>query len=434
MTTRRKLVLSTLFGAGGVGLRALATGLPAAFFGNPRRALAQLGACVPGEAQSIIFSTSAQGDSINTAVPGTYEDPMIVHSPDPALAPKPLVIRGKTFTAGAPWAALPQKVLDRTVFWHVMTDTPVHSKEPDVLKLMGAIEEREMLPSLLARQLAPCLGTVQPQPITVGALTPSESLSYGGAALPVIPPLALRATLANPQGPLSALQPLRTRTLDQLYGLYKEEATAAQKRHLDALLTSHRQVRSIEQGLLDTLSQIKDNSPASQVKAAVTLIQMKVSPVVVIHIPFGGDNHRDPGLQLETAETLSGVATIAALMEQLAAAGLEDRVSFVTLNVFGRTLGPGNNNGRTHNSNHQVSLTIGQPFAGGVIGAVAPAAVDYGALPIDSQTGAGRAGADIQPVDTLAAFAQTVHAAVGADPAAIKAPRQTAKVVGAALV
>jgi len=433
MTSRRQFVLSTLFGAGGVGLRALATGLPAAFLASPRRALADLGACVPGKAQSIIFSTSAAGDSINCSVPGTYEDPLIVHSPDPALAPKPLVIRGQTFTAGAPWATLPQKVLDRTVFWHVMTDTPVHSKEPDVLRLMGATPAREMLPSLLARQLAPCLGTVQPQPITVGALTPSESLSYGGAALPIIPPLALRATLANPQGPLSGLQALRTRTLDQLYAVYQQQASPAQKRHLDSLVTSHRQVRSIEQGLLDVLSQIKDNGPASQVKAAVTLMQMKVSPVVVIHIPFGGDNHRDPGLQLETAETLTGVATIGSLMEQLAAAGLEDRVSFVTLNVFGRTLGPGNNDGRTHNSNHQVSLTVGKPFAGGVIGGIAPVGMDYGALPIDSKSGAARMDGDIQAVDTLAAFAQTVHAAVGADPSAIKAPRESAKVVGAAL-
>jgi hypothetical protein len=434
MTSRRRMILSTLFGAGGVGLRALATGLPAVFLSSPRRALADLTACVPEKAQSIIFSTSAAGDSINASVPGTYEDPMIVHSPDPALAAKPLLIRGQTFTAGAPWAGLPQKVLDRTVFWHIMTDTPVHSKEPEVLRLQGAAAGREMLPSLLARQLAPCLGTVQPQPISVGALTPSESLSYAGAALPVIPPLALRATLANPQGPLSALQSLRTRTLDDLYALYKEQASPAQRRHLDALLTSQRQVRSIEQGLLDTLSQIKDNGPASQVKAAVTLVQMKVSPVVVIHVPFGGDNHRDPGLAQETADTVAGVATIGALMEQLAAAGLEDRVSFVTLNVFGRTLGAGNINGRTHNSNHQVSLTIGKPFAGGVIGGVVPVDADYGALPLDSKTGAGRPDGDILAIDTLAAFAQTVHAAVGADPAAVQAPRDTGKIVHAALV
>jgi len=433
--SRRAALFSTLFGARWVGLRALATGLPAAFLANPRRALAQpaAGCAAADKAQFIIFSTSGDGDPINTTVPGTYGDPLIVHSPDPALAPKPLVIRGQTHTAAAPWSTLPQPVLDRTVFWHVMTDTPVHSKEPDVLKLMGATRKREMLPSVLAQQLAPCLGTIQAQPITVGALTPSETLSYAGAALPVIPPLALRATLANPQGPLSALQRLRNTTLDELHGLYESAASPAQRRYMDALVASHAQVRNLEQGLLDALSQIKDNGAESQVKAAITLVQMKVSPVVAIHIPFGGDNHRDPGLANEAAQTISGVATIASLMRQLASAGLADRVTFMTLNVFGRTLGPGNGNGRAHNSNHQVSLTIGKPFRGGVVGAVGRVDVDYGSLPIDAATGVGSAGGDIRPLDTLAAFAQSALAAIGGDSSVITSPGGTAKVVTGAL-
>jgi hypothetical protein len=171
----RRRLLSALLGAGHVGLRALATGLPPAFLAHPRRALAQAAPACADKAQFIIFSTSGDGDSINTCVPGVYEDPLIVHSPDPALAPRPLVIRDRTYSAAAPWSALPQKVLDRTVFWHLMTDTPVHSKQPEVLELMGATQKREMLPSLLARHLAPCLGTVQPQPITVGALTPPRA-------------------------------------------------------------------------------------------------------------------------------------------------------------------------------------------------------------------------------------------------------------------
>ena len=39
--SRRQLLLSTLFGAGAVGLRALATGLPASFLLSPRKALAE---------------------------------------------------------------------------------------------------------------------------------------------------------------------------------------------------------------------------------------------------------------------------------------------------------------------------------------------------------------------------------------------------------
>ena len=68
-----------------------------------------------------------------------YDDPMITHSADPAMAPATLTLRGQSFKAAAPWATLPQAVLNRTTFWHLMTNTPVHPKEPDVLKLMGGL-------------------------------------------------------------------------------------------------------------------------------------------------------------------------------------------------------------------------------------------------------------------------------------------------------
>jgi hypothetical protein len=437
MISRRDALLSTLFGAGHVGLRALATGLPASLLLRPREALADPSAaqCVtPAKAQYIIFNTSGAGDPINANVPGTYEDSKITHSADPMMAPVRLMIQGQPHTAAAPWATLPQNVLDRTVFWHVMTDTPVHPKEQQVLELMGATQAGEMLPSLLARQLAPCLGTVQAQPISVGAASPSEALSYRGAALPVVPALALKATLTNPAGPLTALQPLRDQTLNQLYDLYKNSAGPAQRRYVDSLVTSQQQVRDIQQGLLHALTSIKDNTAASQMLAAVTLIQMNVSPVVAVHIPFGGDNHRDIALATETAQTIAGVATIVSLMQQLASAGLQDKVTFMSLNVFGRTLGPTNTDGRQHNSNHQTSITIGKPFRGGVVGAVGPVGSDYGALQIDSTSGAGRAGADINAVDTLASFGQTMLASIGADPSVISSPNGTGKVIRSALV
>src|SRR5215471_16722078 len=418
MITRREAILSTLFGAGCVGLRALATGLPASFLLNPRRALAAAGgpACESvDKAQYIIFSTSGGGDPINASVPGTYDDPNVVHSPDATMVATPLTIRGQSFSAAAPWATLPQNVLDRTCFWHLMTNTPVHPKEPQVLELMGATSAGEMLPSLLAKQVAPCLGTIQTQPISVGATTPAEGLSYGGAALPIIPALALKNTLTNMPGPLTNLQPLRDQTLAQLYDLYKQDATPAQRLYIDSLVTSQAQVRNVNQSLLGMLSSIKDNTPASQVLAAVTLIQMNVTPVIAIHIPFGGDNHRDVGLAAETTQTVAGVATIVSLMQQLATAGLTDKVTFMSLNVFGRTIGQGNTDGRQHNENHQVSITIGKPFAGGVIGGVAPMAGDYGATALDSSTGASSAAGDVKATDTLASLGKTAMAAVGVD-------------------
>ena len=93
MITRRQAITSTLFGSGYIGLRALATGLPASFLLNPRRALAadpQPGCATQSKAQYIILNTSGSGDPINANVPGTYDDPKIVHSTDPTMAATPL--------------------------------------------------------------------------------------------------------------------------------------------------------------------------------------------------------------------------------------------------------------------------------------------------------------------------------------------------------
>jgi hypothetical protein len=415
MITRRTALMSTLFGAGYVGLRALATGIPAATLLKGRRALADVTGCVDqAKAQYIILSTSGQGDPINGNVPGTYADQGnggIIHPADAAMAATTLRLSGRNYTAAKPWAELPQNVLDRTCFWHMRTNTPVHPKEPEVLKLFGTTTPDEMLPSLLSKQLAPCLGTVQQQPLTLGATSPSEGLSFAGQALPIIPPLALKATLTNPGGPLGNLQSLRDQTLAQLDGVYRNKATKAQRAYLDSLVNSQSQVRNIRQDLLDRLDSITNNDIESQMTAALTLIQMNVTPVVVVHVKFGGDNHNDNGLAKETQETISGVAAINSLMSQLASAGLSDQVTFMSLNVFGRTIGPGTANGRQHNENHQVSLSIGKPFKGGVIGGVAQVGNDYGCTGIDPSTG-GK-GSGIAAGETLPSFGKTMLASVG---------------------
>ena len=139
-TSRRKLLMSALFGAGYVGLRALATGIPASVLLQGHRAFADgAPACADrSKAQFVVLATSGNGDPINANVPGTYEDTGISHSADPTMKPTTMTLGGKAVTAALPWTQLPQSVLDRTAFWHLMTNTPVHPKEPDVLKLMGA--------------------------------------------------------------------------------------------------------------------------------------------------------------------------------------------------------------------------------------------------------------------------------------------------------
>ncbi len=433
--SRRAALAQTLLGAGAVTLRALATGLPVSFLLDPARALAGEQVCGDlAKAQFIIFNTSGKGDPINANVPGCYENAGIVHSSDPAMAPTSFSLGGRSVTAAKPWSMLPAAALARTGFWHLMTNTPVHPKEPEVLHLNGAIRPSEMLPSLLAKHLAACLGTLQTQPITVGASSPSEGLSASGAALPIIPPLALKATLLAPGGALGNLTALRAQTLTAMNDVYKTVATRAQRAYLDSLMTSQAQVKGIHQDLLQALDSISDNGVDSQLTAALTLIQMNVSPLVAIHLPFGGDNHHDEGLGDETNETVSGVASISTLMNKLDAAGLADKVSFVSLNVFGRTLGAASANGRQHNPNHQVSITIGKPFRAGVFGGVTEVDGDFGALPIDSATGQGKPGADISALETLASFGKTLLTAVGVQPDVVNTAIPSGKVVSAGLM
>lgn len=436
--SRRDTLMTALFGAGYVGLRALATGLPISLLTNPRTAMADdnTATCFAKEkAQYIIMSTCSTGDPMNGNVPGTYDDPNVVHPLDPAMAETPMMIGGQSYKAALPWTTLPANVAARTCFFHHATLTNAHPNQPKVMRLMGAVKRQEMLMSVLAKQLAPCLGTVQPEPVTIGANGPSEALSYEGRNLPILSAPGLRALLTSPTGPLTNLQKLRDADLNRLSDLYRTSGTPAQRAFLDRYATSQTQVRQISQTLLDNLSGLKDNSVSSQITAAITLIRMNVSPVVSMRIPFGGDNHTDVDLQRETAQTVTGVASIAQLMQALAAAGLQDRVTFVAMNVFGRTMSLAHKQrtGRDHLANHHCTIMIGKGIRGSVIGGIAPKAGDYGALPINSTTGKGDAGGDVAFEDTLGSVGKTLGIAVGVKPAVLEDQITQGKAIAPAL-
>jgi ABC-type sugar transport system substrate-binding protein len=80
-----------------------------------------------------------------------------------------------------------------------------------------------------------------------------------------------------------------------------------------------------------------------------------------------------------------------------------------------------------------VSLTIGKPIRGGVVGGLQPVAKDYGATAIDSKTGKSSASGDISAADSLASYGQTLLAAVGVDPALIAGQINAGKVVSGVL-
>ncbi len=434
--TRRDMLEKALFGAGYAGLRALATGLPLAAFTRPLSALAQeMTTCTAADkanAKFLILSTSASGDPMNANVPGTYAFPDMAHALDPGMARTDFKLGNQAVTAAQLWSTLPQWALDRTSFFHHATLTNNHANLPKVMKVMGMTARQEMMPSIFARHLAPCLGTVQTEPVSVGA---GEILTYNGRGLPNVPPTGLRDVLTRPKGTLATLQQLRDQTVDKIYGALKENGTPAQRAYLDSLAMSRRQARSLSDDLLGMLAGITTDTSAGQVLAAVALVRMNVAPVIAIRIDFGGDNHTDPDLmKSEVPAHATAMVRITALMEAVRQYGLEDKVVFAAQNVFGRTLKKLGTTGRDHWASHHVTVMMGKTIRPGVIGGLEPKSGDYYATPIDSVSGRGTpGGGDIPFGETLASVAKTLGRAVGLPKALLDTQISGGKPVAAAL-
>ena len=426
---RRDALLTALFGAGHVGLRALATGLPAWFIANPRSATAQMLDCAitaKEKLQYLIVSTSSAGDPINCNVPGTYEAPAIIHPNQPTMAPAMVNLGGKTYGAALPWAstdtggALAAATLARTAFFHHTTRSTVHGDQPKVMKLLGALQGGEMVVSAFAKHLAGCFGTVQPEPVAVGARgNSSELVSYAGRTLPSISPMQLKQLLTgNRNDPLVRIRTLRDQALDQLNAMAKTDSTMVQKQFLDAMALSTQQVRKLVEQLATTLNSINSDDTRGQALAAAALISANVTPVVTMRSPFGGDNHTDTDLAIEAAQHVTGVQAIQAVQDALAMLGLTDKVTFATLNVFGRNLNgipkTDGRTGRDHYGNHAVTVMIGKNVAPGVYGGVAQgSSAAFLASAIESATGAPSPAGDIPVAQTHVSAMRTLGVALG---------------------
>jgi hypothetical protein len=127
-----------------------------------------------------------------------------------------------------------------------------------------------------------------------------------------------------------------------------------------------------------------------------------------------------------------------------AGVSLTDRVTFATLNVFGRNLNAiqkvTDRTGRDHYGNHSVMVMIGKNIKAGVVGGLVAGSTatspPYQAGDIDSGTGAQVTGGDVPATQSQAAAVRTLGAALGL-PDSIVAGDYTAgaggKIVTAAL-
>lgn len=433
MISRREALRGGLLGAGMLGLRAMATGLPISFLLNPSIARSDEACAAMDASQFLILSMSANGDAINCNVPGTYDLPAtfaagtINHPDTPEMAQTTLKLGATTTSAAAPWASLPQSVLDRTAFFHHRTQTANHGELNKVLNLFGQLRRGEEVVSYYSKNLSQCFGTVQPQPVTIGG----ETASYGGRYLPNLSPLGLKAILTGPTGITKDLQALRDTSLDKLNALFKQNRaeTTAERAFLDQMALSQKQIRALIEQVASDLQAITANDATNQVNAAVLLVKMNVTPVVTIHLPFSGDNHTDALWKNESAQTVSSVANIKQLTDKLKTYGLQDKVTFATMNVFGRQFDTVL--GRGHNASHSVSVMIGKGIKGGIIGGLIPGgkSADF-----DAATGAISLTGDVPSGDSLASVAKTLGRAIGISQASVDDQITAGKTVTAALV
>ncbi|HXU04243.1 MAG TPA: DUF1501 domain-containing protein, partial [Polyangia bacterium] len=422
MLKRRDALLTGLFGTGYVGLRAMATGLPAWFILNPRKANAQSLQCaITNQAtmQYLLVSANFNGDPINCNCPGTYATGgttvanLAIHPTQEEVSATTVSLGGVSYGAALPWAdpsvvvgaskgQLKSATLARTSFFHHLTASTVHGDQPKVMKLMGKTSGNEMLVSAFAKHLAPCFNTVQPEPIAVGAgRNGAELVSFSGRTLPSIAPTQLKQLLTGSKtDPLVKLRTVRDTTIDKLNTLAKSDGTGAQKAFLDAMALSQTQVRKLADQLSTTLASITSDNVQGQALAAAALFAANVTPVVTMRIAFGGDNHTDTNLQAEADQHVSGIAGIQQVMDALAGLSLSDKVTFATLNVFGRNLNSiakaEARAGRDHYGNHAVMVMIGKNIKPGVIGGLTTPTSGNAlqASAIDSATGAASASGD----------------------------------------
>ena len=428
---KRRHMLRSMLGLSGMGLASIATGLPAAFLRQPL-AWGQYDdePIDPARAQYLILSGLDSGDPFNANAPGTYDNAGIIHAADPVMAKTPINLGSVASHAAQIWTTLQQSVLDRASFIHHGTRTQVHGELVKVLQLLGDASKSETITAMFAKYLAPALGTVGNTPVPVGDV----NMSAGGRTLPRLKPTTLRELLVAGDSPLNDLQDLRDQALDEIHLTLRAHGTAEQRKFMTDHSNARADVRELAEGASDLLSAVANDKESAQIKAAVALIKLKLTPVVALTFPFGGDNHNDQGFVKEVDQHITGVGFIGELMQALADNGLSDQVTFASLNVFGRTLKNQGTKGRTHHSKHHVTMMIGKYVKPSVIGGLEPSDNnDFQAMGIDSMSGMGSNSGDISYEEGLPSVGKTLGAVLGLHESTLDSEILKGKIITAAV-
>ena len=364
--------------------------------------------------QFLILVSSSTGDPFNANAPGCYGVEGVVNNPDPAMAATAIRLGNVNTTAAAPWATLPQWALDRTAVIHHRTYQNSHSQYARVLRLTDSakgIEGNgiENIASVYSYENSESLGTVQVEPVSLSG----GGLTYQGRVIQEIQPRTLASMFSPSEGLELSLENLRREKLNQMMTIARRGNSSVRRAWLDRYVSSLDDIRRLDDQLLERFSNLRSNNAQGQIDAAIIMVLMKLSPVIQLRIPFGGDNHTDNGLTRERDQSVSGMASMKYLFDSLESTGLRDSVTVANLHVFGRTLGKKGTEGRDHNLNHHVMMMTGPSVRPGVYGGIIPVRSDFGAEAIDSATGLANPAGDITTSESLEAVAKTLGRSIG---------------------
>lgn len=428
---RREFIAGLFTAAGGIGLQSLLLGLPPAFLA--RRAMAAEAV----DPTFLVFTSRRAADPVNANVPGTYINGIIHNRDFPGVDFNLGNVRVK---AAKPWADLPQGFRSHLNFFHLQTGTSSHNETENVIRagnqllgLGGA--GLEMLPSAIAQHTSVALGTTLERPIDLN--NTGWTLRYKNVAQPRTNPVPLKNSLVgNTSTRELDLQKFRDQKIDELYKDLKSNGTPAQIKFLERNVASRQQARELTQKLSSLLSDVNGNSTRDRMRASAALFLSRTAPAVVFGLDFGGDNHKDAGLNKERDKTRTAVADIGFMYNLLDDLGIANQTTFAQMNVFGRTLGPkGNLAGRDHHRRHNTLVLYGPKVKPGVTGGINSQNGKEGgrATGINSVTGTNQ-NPDIKDTQTLAAGAATVMRACGVTDEDIKERLPSGKVVKGSLI
>ncbi|MEM9069838.1 MAG: hypothetical protein AAGE52_15100 [Myxococcota bacterium] len=401
---KRRSMLRFLFGAGGVGLTAAATGLPVTFLRTGRARADERGA------RFLVMMSNSAGDPFNCNTPGTYDDDFVWHPSGSDYEPIDLQVGDSVVRAARLWERLPLEMRQNTAFLHHATRSQLHSELAKVLRLHGKTRGGFSVAEIIAQHNAPVLDTLQPNPLPLGD---KDTLEVNGAPTPRLSPQSLKSLLvSDADDVLASFADLRSRELDRINAILREHGNTEQRRLLDAMALSRQEAAALGDAAGELLSSITDDGPVSQMRAAIALIRLRVAPVMSVNLPFGGDNHGDPNLDREGEEYRVGIDAIRVLFEEAAAAGLADQIAFATLSIFGRSLRRFNN-GRTHHPVHSTMMLYAPGIRGGVFGGVADDGRHGFLRAYDSRTGVPAEDGDVTIETSLPSVGKTLACAAG---------------------